>query len=94
MVVADPSIVLFATAMAVAVAGAFVAAIAFQGYRAHDSRTMLFLSIGIALITVTPAVVSYGLALAVELGDAVALIAILGANVLGLVSILYSLEAA
>lgn len=92
MVAADPAVVLFATALATATTGLIVAGTAYRGYRKHHSETMLFLAIGIVLITVSPFVVSYGIAIAIELTEAVALLGILGANILGLLSILYSLE--
>ena len=92
MVVADPTVVLFVTAFATAIVGAIVSWVAYQGYRRHASETMLYLAIGIALITISPFVVSYGVALAFDIGDAVALLSILSANILGLLAILYSLE--
>lgn len=94
MVAADPTVVLFATALATAVAGVLVAGVAYRGYRRHDSKTMLFLAIGIVLITVSPFVVSYGLAIMFEISEALAMLGILGANILGLLSILYSLDRA
>ena len=92
MVVADPGLVLFATALATALVGSLVAATAFRGYRRHESQTMLYVAIGIALITVTPFVVSYGLAVVFSMPDAGALLTILIGNILGLLALLYSLE--
>lgn len=92
MVAADPAVVLFATALATAIAGLVVAGTAYRGYRKHQSEAMRFLAVGIALITVSPLVVSYGVAIAIDIGDAMVLLGILGANILGLLSILYSLE--
>lgn len=94
MVAADPATVLFATTVATAITGLVVAGTAYRGYRKHDSETMLFLAIGIVLITVSPLVVSYGIAIVFDLAQAVALLGILGANIAGLLSILYSLDRA
>ena len=92
MVAADPGLVLFATALATAVVGAAVAGVAYRGYRKHDSPTMLLLAVGIGLITVAPFVVSYGIAIVVPISEAAALLAILCANILGLLAMVYSLE--
>ncbi len=92
MFAADPATVLFATALATAATGAIVSALAFQGYRRNESAAMLFLAIGIFCITVSPFAVSYGVALVVEITEATAMLGILAGNILGLLSILYSLE--
>lgn len=92
MIAVDPTVVLFATAAATAVFGTVVASIAYQGYRKHGSLTMRYLALGIALITISPFVVSYGFTPLLSLPDPVALLAILLANILGLLAILYSLE--
>lgn len=92
MVAAELGLVLMATALATAVAGGIVAGTAYRGYRRHDSQAMRFLAIGIALITVSPVVLSYGLAPVFDLSQPVTLLAILLANIAGLLSILYSLE--
>lgn len=92
MIAADPGVVLFATALATALAGTFVASIAYRGYRRHESQTMRLLAIGILLITASPFVVSYLLAPILDLSDPVALLVILGSNIAGLLSIIYSLE--
>ena len=92
MVAAEPGVVLFVTAFAVAVVGVVVAGTAYQGYRKHQSQPMRYLAGGILLITTTPFLVSYGLAPLFELSEPMAILAILIANILGLLSILYSLE--
>lgn len=92
MVAADPELVLFATALATAIVGALVAGVAYRGYRRHDSPTMFYLAIGIAFITVSPFLVSYGVAIVVAIPDALGLLAILCANILGLLAMIYSLE--
>lgn len=88
----DPATVLFATAVATAVAGAAVAGLAYHGYRRNDSEAMRFLAVGIACITVGPFLVSYGLAPAAALSDAATLLGVLLCNIAGLLAILYSLE--
>lgn len=92
MVAADPAVVLFATALATAVVGVVVAGLAYQGYRRNDSQAMRFLAYGLLLITASPFLVSYGITPAFGLSEAVSLLAILVANILGLLAILYSLE--
>lgn len=94
MAAADPAIVLFATALATAVVGLVVAGTAYRGYRTNGSEPMRFLAIGITLITASPFVVSYGVAPVIELSPPVAMLAILGGNILGLLAILYSLDRA
>ncbi|THE63901.1 hypothetical protein D8Y22_16405 [Salinadaptatus halalkaliphilus] len=93
MVVADPAVVLFATALATAVLGAVVAGLAYQGARRNDSATMRYLAIGIACIAVGPFLVSYGLAPLVALSEAATLLGVLCVTIAGLLAILYSLEA-
>ena len=92
MAVADPGTILFVTALATAIGGLVVAGLAYQGYRRNASHAMFYLGIGILLITVSPFLTSYGVAIVLDLPEAVTLLAILGANILGLLSILYSLE--
>lgn len=92
MIAVEPQVVLFATALATAIAGVFVASIAYRGYQRHQSETMRRLAIGIVLITLGPFLVSYGMAPILQLSDAAALLAILGSNIAGLLAIIYSLE--
>lgn len=92
MIAVDPQVVLFATALATAIAGLFVASIAYRGYLRHESQTMRLLAIGIVLITAGPFLVSYGVAPLFALSDAAALLAILASNIAGLLAIIYSLE--
>lgn len=93
MVDANPTTLLFATALVTALTGLAVATLAYQGYRRNDSDAMRFLAIGIALITAGPFLVSYGIAPQVGLSDAASLLGVLGATIAGLVSIVYSLDA-
>ncbi|SFB84620.1 hypothetical protein SAMN05444422_102360 [Halobiforma haloterrestris] len=95
MVVADlePAAVLFATALATALVGTVVAGLAYRGYQRNDSEPMRFLAVGVVCITVGPFLVSYGLAPALALSQAVTLLGVLLSNIAGLLAILYSLEA-
>ena len=93
MVVVDPAVVLFVTALATALAGTLVGATAYRGYRRHDSGTMQLLAIGILLITVSPFLISYVVTPLIDLQEAVGLLGILLANIAGLLAIIYSLEA-
>lgn len=92
MAAGDPAVVLFVTAFVTAAVGALVAVIAYRGYRRNDSDAMRFLAIGIACITVGPFLATYGLGPLASLSDAEALLGVLLANIVGLLSILYSLE--
>lgn len=85
--------ILFVTAALTAAVGAGVAWLAYRGYRRNDSEAMRFLAVGIACITVVPFLVSYVVAPVANPSDAASLLAVLGANVAGLLAILYSLEA-
>lgn len=85
--------VLFVTAALTALVGGGVAALAYRGYRRNDSDAMRFLAVGIACITVLPFLVSYVVAPLANPSDAASLLAVLAANVAGLLAILYSLEA-
>ncbi|MEZ3117615.1 hypothetical protein RYH80_16990 [Halobaculum sp. MBLA0147] len=87
-----PETVLFATAAVTAVAGGAVAWLAYRGAVRNDSDTMRFLAVGVASLTVLPFLVNYGVAPLTGLSDAATLLGVLSANVVGLVSILYSLD--
>lgn len=92
MPVIEPAHILLITAAATATVGAVVAWLAYQGYRRNDSQAMRFLAVGLVGITVVPFVLNYGIAPAVGVSDATTLLAVLLANIAGLVSILYSLD--
>ncbi|MFB6173206.1 MAG: hypothetical protein ABEI39_01040 [Halobacteriales archaeon] len=77
-----------------ATVGLFVAYQAYRGYRRNDSRPMLFLGLGIFLVTVVPFVVTTVLAGAVGISDAAAVLAWTLLEILGLASILYALTRA
>ncbi|MEF8780237.1 MAG: hypothetical protein V5A46_06135 [Haloferacaceae archaeon] len=88
----DPGTLLFATAAATAVVGAAVAAVAYRGYRRNDSEAMRFLAVAIACIAVGPFLVTYVLGPAFSLSDAGTLLGVLSVTILGLLSVIYSLE--
>ncbi|WP_436927372.1 DUF7521 family protein [Halosimplex amylolyticum] len=77
-----------------AVVGLFVAYQAFRGYRRNDSRPMLFLGLGIFLVTALPFVVTTVLAGPLGASDAAAVLAWTILEILGLGSILYALTGA
>ncbi|MFC6737116.1 hypothetical protein ACFQEQ_12810, partial [Halolamina salina] len=77
---------------ATAAAGSVVAWLAYQGYRRNDSRAMRFLAIGVACIAVVPFFLTYGAGPLFALSDAATLLAVLLANIAGLLAVLYSLE--
>jgi hypothetical protein len=93
MVAVDPGSVLFVTAALTAVFGTVVAGLAYRGARRNDSDTMRLLAVGILCIAVLPFVVNYAITPVVALSDAMALLAVLSLKVVGLIAILYSLEA-
>jgi len=92
MTAADAGTVLFATAAATALAGSLVSVVAYRGSRRNDSAAMRYLAVGIAFVTVAPFLVSYGVAPLVDVADAAVLLAVLCANIVGLVALVYSLD--
>lgn len=88
----DPGAVLFATAAATAVVGAFVASLAYRGYRRNDSEAMRYLAVAIAFIAVGPFLVTYAVGPSLGLSDAGTLLGVLGVTILGLLAVIYSLE--
>ncbi len=88
---AEPT--LFVTAALVAALGTVVSALAFRGYRRHDSATMGLLAVGVFCVAVLPFPIGYGLAPLFALSDAATLLCILVAHIAGLVAMLASLDA-
>ena len=78
------------TATLTALVGAFVAYQGYRGYRRNDSRPMLFLAVGILLLTTVPFLVRRSLSLAGIGGPAGGQFAALSVSVLGLLAVLYS----
>jgi len=77
-----------------AAVGLFVAYQAFRGFRRNDSRPMLFLGLGVVLVTAVPFVVTTLLADALGASDAAVILAWTAFEILGLSSILYALTGA
>ena len=78
------------TALLTAVAGAFVAYQGYRGYRRNDSEPMLYLAVGILLLTTVPFVVGTAVALAGVGGPASSEFAARVTSVVGLLAVLYS----
>lgn len=70
--------------LATACLGAYVAYLAFDGYRRNDSQTMLELSVAVACIAVLPYVVTYVAAPVLALSDAATILGVTLAHLLGL----------
>jgi hypothetical protein len=77
-----------------AAVGLFVAYQAYRGYRRNDSRPMLFLGLGIFLVTVVPFLVTMVLGGVSGVSDAVVLLSWTVFEIVGLGSILYALTGA
>ncbi|WP_436932342.1 DUF7521 family protein [Halosimplex halobium] len=77
-----------------AAVGLFVAYQAYRGYRRNDSHPMLFLGVGIFLVTTVPFVVTTLLVSVLFASDAAAVLAWATLEILGLGSILYALTGA
>nr|WP_246391659.1 hypothetical protein [Halosimplex pelagicum] len=77
-----------------AAVGLFVAYQAYRGYRRNDSRPMLFLGIGIFLVTAAPFVVTTLLISVLLASDAAGILAWATLEIVGLGSILYALTGA
>lgn len=86
--------IVFGFVAAIAVVGIFVAYQAYRGYRRNDSRPMLFLAIGILLLTAIPAGANLGLSVLIAATDAEILLVISLAHLAGVGSILYALTRA
>lgn len=82
------------TATLTALVGAFVAYQAYRGYRRNDSRPMLYLAVGILLLTTVPFLVSQTLAFTGVAGPAAGELAGLTVSVVGLLAVLYSFTGA
>lgn len=85
---------IFVFAAAVAVAGLFVASLAYRGYRRNESRPMLYLAVGIGFLTAVPAGANYGLSSLTGASDAAILLAVTIAHLVGVLAVLYALTRA
>ncbi len=79
---------------AVAVVGVFVAYQAYRGYRRNESRPMLYLALGIVLLTAVPVGVHHGLGGLTTATEAEILLGITAAHLGGVVAVLYALTRA
>lgn len=76
-----------ATAALTALVGAYVAALAYRGYRRNDSETMRVLAVGVLFIAVVPYLVSIVAAPLVGLTDAQAILGVTLSHTVGLVAL-------
>lgn len=86
--------VVFLFSAVIAAAGVFVAYQAYRGYQRNASRPMLYLALGIVLLTAVPASVNYGLSSVTTATDAEILLPITVAHLGGVAAILYALTRA
>lgn len=85
---------IFAFAAVTAVAGLFVASLAYHGYRRNESRPMLYLAVGVFFLTTVPVVANYGLRAVTSATDAALLLPVTIAHLVGVLAILYALTRA
>jgi ABC-type enterochelin transport system permease subunit len=85
----SPEAVATASRGLTAVAGLLVAGLAYRGYRRNDARKMLWLAVGIGLLTAGTFLVSVVLD-GFGIGDGGVLLSVGAVNVLGLSAILYA----
>ncbi len=76
------------------IVGLFVASVAYRGYRRNESRPMLYLALGIVLLTAVPAAVNVLLTASTGATDAEILLSLTVSHLCGVVSILYALTRA
>lgn len=84
-------LVVLATFLLSALLGLIIARKAYQGYRRNASPPMLYLAAGIVLLTAVPAVLSLFLSTFTGLPSYLVVVVTNGTELLGLVSIAYSL---
>lgn len=92
--IADAERVIFVFAAVVAVAGLFVASLAYRGYRRNASHPMLYLAIGIIFLTAVPVSLDYGLRSVTTATDAEILLAVTLSHLVGVLAVLYALTKA
>lgn len=78
----------------IAIAGVFVAYQAYRGYQRNQSQPMLYLALGIVLLTAVPASINLGLSSLTTATEAGVLLAITVAHLTGVAAILYALTRA
>lgn len=77
-----------------AIVGLVVASLAYWGHRRNESRPMLFLALGILLLTTVPVGVDSGLTVLTTATDAEILLAVTISHLVGVSAILYALTGA
>ena len=79
-----------AATIAVLCLGAYVGYQAYRGYRRNDDRAVLFLGVGLALVTTGRQLASVGTYLLVGEAPLVVLVVFFGVSTAGLASVLYA----
>ena len=77
-----------------ALAGLFVASLAYWGYRRNASLPMLYLAVGILLLTTVPVIIDYALQGTMTATEAEILLGITLSHLAGVLAILYALTKA
>lgn len=90
----DGTALIFVFSAVTAAIGIFVAYQAYRGYRRNESRPMLYLAVGVILLTAVPFGVNYSLVLLTAATDAQILLSITVMNFAGVSAILYGLTRA
>jgi hypothetical protein len=85
-------LVFLASEVVVVALGLAIAYVAYQGYRRHDARPMLYVSVGFALALGVPAIAAGFYVAVPAISEAVTGAVTQTATILGLASILYGLR--
>jgi phosphoglycerol transferase MdoB-like AlkP superfamily enzyme len=85
------SLVVVGSFLLTAILGTLITHRAYEGYRRNRSKPMLYLALGLVLVTVVPPVVSLVLSNLTALPGWLVVLAMTTSQICGLVSILYSL---
>ncbi|WP_049924332.1 DUF7521 family protein [Halopiger djelfimassiliensis] len=86
----DEATTIFFIGLTSAALGTIVTWTAYRGYARNDSRPMLFLGTGVALLTVVPFVLSHAVDRLLEVADATVLLVVTACHLLGLLAIVRS----
>ncbi|MFC6963334.1 DUF7521 family protein [Halocatena marina] len=90
----NTELLIFAVAAITAAAGLFVAYQAVRGYQRNESQPMLYLAVGIVLLTAVPFIAQHALAILTAATDAEILLVVTAAHLGGVAAILYALTRA
>lgn len=93
-VLLNPEALMFVFSAVTATVGVFVAYQAYRGYHRNQSRPMLYLTVGVILLSAVPSGVNHSLVLLTTATDAQILLAITAMNLAGVSTILYALTRA